>query len=142
MRSAWRIELPGCPLRVYHADTDAAGVAHHSAYLRWFERARADWLAAAGFSARRLDVEYGVAFAVVHVSLNYRRPAELDDDLAIHGFATIGARGVVVADQTVSRGEEILAQCDIKLACVSIRNRTLAPLPAPLRSALVDAHIE
>ncbi len=69
------------PVRVYYEDTDASGVVYHAAYLRYFERARTEWLRALGFSQERLKGELGVVFTVAGMELEFRRPARLDDAL-------------------------------------------------------------
>ena len=50
------------PVRVYHEDTDAGGVVYHTGYIRYFERARTEWLRALGYSQQRLVQEEGVLF--------------------------------------------------------------------------------
>lgn len=142
MTRSVHVALPNCTLTVYHADTDAGGVAHHTAYLRWFERARADWLTALGLGTGRLDREHGVAFAVIEANLRFHKPAELDDALSIGGSVTADARGLVTADQVASRDDQVLVRGNFRLACVRISTRTLTALPAPLKRALFghDGH--
>jgi acyl-CoA thioester hydrolase len=69
--------------RVYWEDTDAGGVVYYANYLRFLERARTEWLRARGFNQSALALDPGVLFPVSNVELRYRRPARLDDELAV-----------------------------------------------------------
>ncbi len=71
------------PLRVYWEDTDAGGVVFFANYLKFFERARTEWLRLLGFSQERMRVEDAAAFVVSETSVRYLRPARLDDLLTI-----------------------------------------------------------
>ena len=66
-------------LRVYWEDTDAAGIVFYANYLKFFERARTEWLRSLGFGQEALRREAGIAFVVSDTALRYRRPARLDD---------------------------------------------------------------
>lgn len=70
-------------LRVYYEDTDAGGIVYYANYLRYFERARTDWLRALGVSHRDLAERDGLLFVVRDVAVDYRRPARLDDELRV-----------------------------------------------------------
>src|SRR3954452_19405581 len=71
------------PLRVYFEDTDVAGIVYYANYLRFMERARSDMLRAIGVDQRAaLEAGEGV-YAVAEVSIRYRAPARLGDDLLI-----------------------------------------------------------
>ena len=69
------------PIRVYYEDTDAGGVVYHARYLHFLERARTEWLRSIGIDQSRLKRERGLVFVVSRVSLSFRRPATLDDEL-------------------------------------------------------------
>jgi acyl-CoA thioester hydrolase len=71
------------PVRVYYEDTDAGGVVYYANYLRFFERARTEWLRAIGFEQQLLRNEDGIVFAVRHVEIDYLKPAVLDDALQV-----------------------------------------------------------
>ncbi len=66
-------------LRVYWEDTDAGGVVFYANYLKFFERARTEWLRALGFSQERLRTDTGAMFVVADTSVRYASPARLDD---------------------------------------------------------------
>ena len=130
------IELPVYDVRVYYADTDAGGVAHHTAYLRWFEAARAEWQYAVGCSARELQESYGVALAVVDATLHYLKPAALDERLLARGNVSAASRCSLLVSQTLMRDEMPLADAEFRLACVNVATLRPAPLPDALKAAL------
>ena len=66
-------------MRIYWEDTDAAGIVFYANYLKFFERARTEWLRSLGFGQEALRTDAGIAFVVSETRLRYRRPARLDD---------------------------------------------------------------
>ena len=70
-------------VRVYWEDTDAGGIVFYANYLKFFERARTEWLRTKGYSQEQLRTERGTGFIVTDASISYRRPARLDDLLDI-----------------------------------------------------------
>lgn len=70
-------------VRVYYEDTDVSGVVYHANYLRFFERARTEWLRSLGFDQERLMQEQKIAFTVASLEVDFRIPARLDDELAV-----------------------------------------------------------
>jgi acyl-CoA thioester hydrolase len=69
------------PVRVYYEDTDAGGVIYYANYLKFLERCRTEWLRAIGHDQADLLRDPGIAFVVRSVSLEYLKPARLDDEL-------------------------------------------------------------
>ncbi len=67
------------PIRVYYEDTDAGGIVFYANYLKFFERARTEWLRACGVEQDRLAEETGALFIVRSTAVDYRAPARLDD---------------------------------------------------------------
>jgi acyl-CoA thioester hydrolase len=124
------------PVRVYYEDTDAGGIVYYANFLRFFERCRTEWLRELGFAQRELAAERGLQFVVAHVAVDYRRPARLDDLLAIEARVAELARSYLVFEQHARRGDELLAQATVKVACVDARRAVLARLPADLVSRL------
>jgi acyl-CoA thioester hydrolase len=111
------------PLRVYFEDTDAGGVVYHANYLRFMERARSDMLRVAGIDQRgNLDGGEGV-YAVADLSISYRRPAHLDDELVVKSVVTaVGAATCTIA-QSVLRGDEIVTEGVVTAAFLSPQGR-------------------
>ncbi|MBI5719853.1 MAG: tol-pal system-associated acyl-CoA thioesterase [Burkholderiales bacterium] len=71
------------PLRVYWEDTDAGGIVFYANYLKFFERARTEWLRALGVQQQAMRERTGAIFVVTHTSMRFRAPARLDDALQV-----------------------------------------------------------
>ena len=70
-------------VRAYFEDTDLSGVVYHANYLRWFERARSDFVRLLGIDQRAANEAGLGAFAVAELTIRYRAPARLDDAVLI-----------------------------------------------------------
>ncbi len=120
--------------RVYYEDTDASGVAYHANYLRWFERARTEWLRSLAVGQERLRLELGVAFTVADLSIEFRRPARLDDALEV--ITVIGQlrRASIEFQQALTRPVDglRLAQARVRVGCVSAESFRPQAIPAEL----------
>lgn len=108
------------PLRVYYEDTDFSGVVYHASYLRFLERGRTEWLRALGVDQRALHAAPDApAFAVRRMSLEFRRPARMDDELTVE-TALAGVRGASVElRQAVLRGDEALVTAEVTVVLVA-----------------------
>ncbi|MBN9325123.1 MAG: YbgC/FadM family acyl-CoA thioesterase, partial [Delftia acidovorans] len=69
--------------RVYWEDTDAGGIVFYANYLKFFERARTEWLRALGIGQQQLREQTGGMFVVTQAQLQYLRAARLDDQLLV-----------------------------------------------------------
>jgi acyl-CoA thioester hydrolase len=115
--------------RVYWEDTDGGGVVYYANYLKFMERARTEWLRALGHSQQELAEQFGFVFAVVEVSVNYRRPARLDDEIEISCVPVPEGRASIRFKQSVRRGETVLADGEVRVACVDAKSFRPRPLP-------------
>ena len=106
------------PVRVYWEDTDAGGVVFYANYLKYFERARTEWLRAAGFGQQALVEETGAMFVVADTRLHYLQPARLDDLLQVSVEPQQFGRARLVIQQRCLRGSELLCEGSIHIACV------------------------
>lgn len=123
-------------LRVYWEDTDAGGVVFYANYLRFFERARTEWLRAAGFEQERLRHEHGVLFVVSEARIRYLAPARLDDWLAVTVEPIEIGRASLLVRQQARRGEQRLAEGEIRVGCVGAHDFKPCRMPAALVQAL------
>ena len=111
------------PLRVYFEDTDVAGIVYYANYLRFLERARSDMLRAIGVDQRAaLEGGEGV-YAVAEVSVRYKAPARLADDLLVVTEVKEVRAASVLIQQRVMRGEQILADAMVTAAFLSPEGR-------------------
>lgn len=106
------------PLRIYWEDTDAGGVVFYANYLKFFERARTEWLRSLGFEQEILRAESATMFVVSQTQIRYLVPARLDDMLNITVDARKAGRASMEISQVAWRGSERLAEGDIRIACV------------------------
>jgi len=123
-------------IRVYYEDTDAAGIVYYANYLKYFERCRTEWLRSLGFEQRHLATRDRLQFVVAELSVQYHRPARLDDSLDIDASIVERARSYVVFRQQAKRGAELLASARVKVACVDSERLVPARLPATLAERL------
>ena len=122
------------PIRVYFQDTDAGGVVYHASYVNFMERARTELLRDRyGYSNAGLMNEFGVAFVVRSLKLDYLRPALLDDMLAVSAQVKDLGRSRVTLLQSVMRGDELLVEAEIHLVCVAVNNFKPVRVPEALR---------
>jgi acyl-CoA thioester hydrolase len=128
------------PTRVYWEDTDAGGIVYYANYLRFLERARTEWLRSLGYSQRTLSEEQGLLFAVVNLTVDYRRPARLDDELQVSCAAVADGQVAVRFEQGVYRGnaapQTLLVQARVRAACLDARTLRPRRLPGFLCEAL------
>ncbi|WP_349743462.1 tol-pal system-associated acyl-CoA thioesterase [Roseateles cavernae] len=123
-------------LRVYWEDTDAGGVVFYANYLKFFERARTEWLRALGFEQERMRHEEGVMFIVSATSLRYLSPARLDDFLHVSVALRERGRVSMTLYQQARRGELLLAEGEIRIGCVGARDFKPSRIPASIQQAL------
>lgn len=123
-------------IRVYYEDTDAAGVVYYANYLRFCERARTEWLRAAGFEQQALLAERRIAFVVRSLGADYLSAAMLDD--ALYVLTTVEALGgaSLTFAQRILRGTQELFRGRFVIACVDLDRKRPTPIPADMRAQL------
>lgn len=125
------------PVRVYYEDTDAGGVVYYANYLRFFERARTEWLRSLGMAQESLRARTGCFFVVREVTIGYLRPAVLDDALTVHAQLIRKGRASLVFEQWIERDGERLAEGRVAVVCVHESSMKPTPFPDAL-SHLLD----
>jgi acyl-CoA thioester hydrolase len=130
------------PARVYWEDTDGGGIVYYANYLRFLERARTEWLRSLGYSQQALAREPGIVFAVVNLSVEYRRPARLDDELAITCEAHANRAATIRFEQAIFRGRPgeapPILTAGVLVACVDAHTLKPRRLPEPLVNVLIS----
>jgi acyl-CoA thioester hydrolase len=127
------------PVRVYYEDTDFSGVVYHANYLRFMERGRTNFLRLLGADQRGLFEEAqkeapGFAFVVRAMTLDFLRPARMDDVLSVTTAPAEVKGASITLHQTVSRGDELLVEAHVRVAFVS--GGRARPIPKALRVAM------
>ena len=122
-------------LRIYYEDTDAQGVVYYANYLKFFERARTEFLRKAGYQQRAL-MEEGAIFVVRKVEISLLRPAKLDDEIVIQ--SSLVKLGKVTFDfkQEAYRSDMLICSGDIRCGCIDGKNFTPYQLPQELYSRM------
>jgi len=120
------------PVRIYYEDTDFTGLVYHANYLRYFERGRSDFLRLAGIRhLELLESAEPLGFAVNRITLEFQKPARIDDALAAKTtFETMKGPRIFIA-QTLERAGEILVKAEVQVFCISLTGRPRKP-PAML----------
>jgi acyl-CoA thioester hydrolase len=130
------------PLRVYYEDTDFTGVVYHAAYLKFFERGRTEFLRAAGIDHRTLlERADPCAFSVIRLAVEFKRAARVDDALAVR-TAFRHSKGIrIEARQRLMRSQELIAEADVEVICITPGGRPRRPPPELVASLapLVEA---
>jgi len=120
-------------VRVYYEDTDAGGIVFYANYLKFFERARTEWLRAAGVGQQDLLEAEGAAFVVKSAALDYHAPARLDDVLIIRTVVEKLGRASVQFAQQAWRDEVLLTSASVRVGCVD--TATMRPRSLPEHAA-------
>ncbi|MDX2094508.1 MAG: tol-pal system-associated acyl-CoA thioesterase [Alphaproteobacteria bacterium] len=127
------------PIRVFYEDTDAGGIVYHSNFFNFAERARTEWLRHLAIGRERLQEEFGLMFVVRRATIEWRRPARLDDLLMVETRLQAIGKVRMTLRQTITRGETLLATIDVEVVAVSIETFAPTLLPDALRALLPTA---
>ena len=126
-------------VRVYYEDTDFTGIVYHANYLRYMERGRTNYLRLLGADHRALfeqteEEAPGFAFVVRAMSIDFLKPARMDDVLEISTEPEEVKGASITLHQRIKRGEELLVEASVRVAFVS--GGRARPIPKPLRIAM------
>jgi len=126
-------------VRVYYEDTDFSGVVYHANYLRFMERGRTNYLRLIGADHRALFEQTeaeapGFAFVVRSMTIDYLKPARMDDVLTIATVPEEVKGASITLKQQCRRGEEVLVEAHVRVAFIS--QGRARPIPRPLRIAM------
>ena len=120
-------------VRVYYEDTDAGGIVYYANYLKFYERARTEWLRSLGIDQQALRDREGAIFVVSSASVDYLASARLDDEVKITLSVEKMGRASVQFAQQAWRGDTLLSSADVKVGCVdaaTMRPRSLPDVAA------------
>ena len=137
------LEVFSHPVRVYWEDTDAGGVVFYANYLKFFERARTEWLRSLGLGQQALRDQTGAIFVVSETALRYLAPARLDDWLTITVQPETAGRASMSLQQQAWRthpaGDTLLCEGRIRIGCVDAATFRPRRFPAQLAIAIANA---
>lgn len=107
-------------LRVYIEDTDYAGIVYHANYLKYYERARSEWVEQKGIGTEWQRNE-GVYFPVRSANVEYLKPARLHQQLAVVSRIAEVRSASIIYEQYLHLRDvpaTILSKATVKVACV------------------------
>lgn len=127
------------PIRIYWEDTDAGGIVFHANYLKFFERARTEWLRALGIGQQALREESGGMFVLTEAQLRYLAPARLDDELIVTSQLQQAGRASLTLLQEAwlsacppAAPAQLLSAATVRLGWVNANTLRPARIPASL----------
>jgi acyl-CoA thioester hydrolase len=115
---------------------DAGGVVFYANYLKFFERARTEWLRTLGFSQQAMRLEDQAMFVVTDTQVRHRQPARLDDLVEVTVRVAESGRASLVLEQQTWRDGTLLAEGRIRIGCVDAASLRPRRMPPALLSAL------
>ena len=116
------------PVRIYYEDTDFTGLVYHANYLRYFERGRSDFLRLAGVHhSLLLEGDNPTAFAVNRITLDFLKPARIDDALVVRSTFDVLKGARIMISQALWRGDEVLVKAAVEVCCISLTGRPKKP---------------
>ena len=126
-------------VRVYYEDTDAAGIVFYANYLRYMERARTEWLRSIGYEHDMLKNTHGILFAVKNVSIEYIKPANLDELLTVTSSLLKKRGASLIFQQTIkNENNELLIEAEVKVACLNATTLRASAMPEALLLELAN----
>ena len=119
------------PVRVYWEDTDAGGIVFYANYLKFFERARTEWLRSLGIQQSVLRATTGGMFVVAETTVRYLLPARLDDELLVTArLEEAGRSSLIIAQQARMRPDSaLLCEGTIRIGWVDAQRLRPARIP-------------
>jgi acyl-CoA thioester hydrolase len=125
------------PTRVYYEDTDAAGVVYHSNYLKFMERARSEWLRAAGYSQQSLADTDGIVFVVAKMNIEFTCPALFDELLNVCSRITGNNGAGLMFEQTViNESGSVKCRANVHIVCVDTKTFRPKRIPNSIRAII------
>ncbi|ACJ28591.1 4-hydroxybenzoyl-CoA thioesterase [Shewanella piezotolerans WP3] len=121
------------PISVYYEDTDAGGVVYHSNYLKFFERARTEWLRSMGVSQTALLAD-DIAFVVKHAALDFCKAARFEQNLMVETeVIQLKKASLTFKQRLIDEQGVTYCEADILVACIALSR--MRPKAIPLNIA-------
>ena len=131
------------PIRVYWEDTDAGGIVFYANYLKFFERARTEWLRSLGIGQQALREQTGGMFVVSDTQLRYLQAARLDDELIVTAcLQNIGRASMTIAQEArlksseLAQPKQLLCGGTIRIGWVDAVSMSPARIPSSILELL------
>ena len=112
-------------LKIYYEDTDAGGIVYYANYLKFLERARTEALVTLGFSNKKIKDVFESLIIVKSCSIDYKKPAYLEDKLTIRSFVKSITKTSFLMNQFISREEDLIAEAKVHLVFVNVKGKPM-----------------
>ena len=106
-------------LKIYYEDTDSGGVVYYANYLKFLERARTEALFSIGFSNKKVKETYNSLIIVKSCNIEYRKSAQLEDELTIRSFVKSITKTSFFMNQIITKDKEVIVEAQIHLVFVN-----------------------
>jgi acyl-CoA thioester hydrolase len=133
------------PIRVYWEDTDAGSIVYYANYLKFFERARSEWLRLMGVEQGKLLLSEGCMFVVSEIQTKFHSPARIDDLLAVtvrikkigHASINLHQTAFIQTDGANATTAQLVCEGNVRLACVQQNTMRPTAIPKSIVSLIV-----
>jgi len=123
-------------IRVYYEDTDSGGVVYHSNYLNFMERARTEWLRDLGVGQHALKTNDNLMFVVSTITIDYKKPAILDDELTVQTDLLSMRSCSIDLKQQIFRKKELLTKSIVTVAGIDANQLKPVKIPTTIRKLM------
>ncbi len=122
--------------RIYYEDTDAGGIVYYANYLKFFERARTDFLRHLGISQSEFAKKENMVFVVRKCNIAYLSPAKLDELIEVSVAVSEIRKASIVMKQVITRSNKILSRLEVEIVCVTLDQLLPMRIPAEILKSL------
>ena len=106
-------------VKVYYEDTDSGGVVYYANYLKFFERARTEFLNSIDLSNKMLLTNHGVLIVVKSCNIEYKKSAKLEDELEIISSVISKTKTSFIMKQVVKLDQVLISEAETHLVTVN-----------------------
>lgn len=110
-------------VKVYYEDTDAGGVVYYANYLKYLERARTEALSTIGLSNIQIKEKFGALIIVKSCNIEYKKSAQLDDELKIRSFVKSVTKTSFFMNQIITNGDSVIVEAQVHLVFVNAKSK-------------------
>lgn len=121
--------------RIYYEDTDSGGVVYYANYLKFFERARTDFLRLIGISQSELASKENLVFVVRRCEIDYLTPAKLDDLISVSVLVKEINAASISMQQEIKIGDKVLSRLNVEIVCVAADNFKPKRIPDSIKTS-------
>jgi len=122
-------------IRVYYEDTDAGGIVYYANYLKFFERARTEWLREIGIN-QEFFLQQKLGFVVRKVEMDNLASAKLDDLVEVSStIVTLKRASLVFQQQITNQAKQVLCTAEVRIACVDFSQNKPCAIPKSILGA-------